>query len=194
MTTETAQLFFSLLTIIAGLGGVAWLGLWIASRRGVGGARELGSTLQPAAVWVAFLVALSSMLGSLYFSEVADFVPCRLCWFQRIAMYPLSVILLVGAVRRDAAVRWYVLPIAAIGAVISGYHALIEWRPELDAGACGLTGPSCTAVWFREFGFITLAVMALVGFLTILLLLFCRFPATLDEPADHVRAREEMSL
>lgn len=133
-----------------------------------------------AATWVAFLVAATATFGSLYFSEVADFTPCRLCWFQRIAMYPLSVILLVGAVRRDAAVRWYAAPLAAIGAAISAYHSLIEWRPSLDSGACEATGPSCTYVWFRELG-LSLANMAFVGFLTILLLLLVRFPATLDD-------------
>ena len=193
MTTETAELFFSLLTLIAGAGALAWAVLWVAARRGSASALQLGTMLGPAAIWVAFLVALTATFGSLYFSEVADFVPCRLCWFQRIAMYPLSVILLVGAIRRDNAVRWYVLPIAAVGAVISGYHYLIEWRPELDTGACGLTGPSCTAVWFREFGFITLALMALTGFLTILTLLFFRFPATLDDGDEDHRVREEIA-
>src|SRR6056297_1372184 len=99
---------------------------------------------------------------------------------QRIAMYPLAPILLVGALRRDPGVRWYVAPIAVIGAIIAGYHTLIEWRPELDTGTCELTGPSCTVFWFREFGFITLATMALVGFLTILTLLFVRVPSRLD--------------
>jgi hypothetical protein len=193
VTTETAELFFSLLTLIAGAGAVIWVVLWIAARRGSASATELGSMLAPAAVWIAFLVALTSMLGSLYFSEVADFVPCRLCWFQRIAMYPLSAILLVGAIRRDDAVRWYVLPIAAIGAVISGYHYLIEWRPDLDTGVCGVSGPSCTAVWFRELGFVTLALMALTGFLTILTLLFFRFPATLDDANEDDLVREEMA-
>lgn len=189
MTTETAQLFFGLLTFVAGAGVVAWIGIWVVARSGHGGAARLGSALGEAAVWLALLVAATCLLGSLYFSEIADFVPCRLCWFQRIAMYPLTAILLVGAIRRDAAVRWYVLPLAVIGAGIAGYHTLIEWRPELDTGACGLTGPSCTAVWFREFGFMSLAVMSLVGFVTILTLLFFRFPATLD-PSEEARSDE----
>ena len=67
-----------------------------------------------------------------------------------------------------------------IGAAIAGWHTLIEWRPALDNGECELTGPSCTYVWFREFGFISLATMALTGFLTILILLFVRFPARLE--------------
>ena len=181
MDTETAQLFFSLLTIVAAVGTIGLVVLWIAAAAGNSGAATLGSAITDAGLWLAFIVAATATLGSLYFSEVADFIPCRLCWFQRIAMYPLSVVLLVGAIRRDAAVRWYAGPIAAIGAVIAGYHTLIEWRPELDTGTCELSGPSCTATWFREFGFISLALMSLVGFLTILALLFVRFAVTMED-------------
>jgi disulfide bond formation protein DsbB len=186
VSTETAQLFFSLLTLTAGLGAIALVMLRVLAGRGHGGAYRVGSAVSDAGVWLAFLVAATSTVGSLYFSEVAEFVPCRLCWFQRIAMYPLAAVLLVGAIRRDAAVRWYAAPLAVIGAGIAGYHMLIEWQPELDTGVCELTGPSCTAFWFREFGFITLATMAFVGFLTILTLLFVRFPARLGEAnGDH---------
>ncbi len=180
MSTESAQLFFALLAIVAGLGSIAYLGLWIVSRLGNARAAEIGSAVADAAPWLAFVVAAAATFGSLYFSEVAHFVPCRLCWFQRIAMYPLSAVLLVGAIRRDPGLRWYVGPIALVGAVIAAYHTLIEWKPELDTGACELFGPSCTDVWFKEFGFLTLATMSLIGFLTILLLMFIRFPATLD--------------
>jgi disulfide bond formation protein DsbB len=128
------------------------------------------TAIDDAALWLAFLVAAGATLGSLYFSEVADYIPCRLCWFQRICMYPLSVILLVAAIRRDRAVRWYVVPLAAIGALISSYHYAIEWRPSLEAGVCGIGPESCTTIWFREFGFVTLPFMALCGFAAILAL------------------------
>jgi disulfide bond formation protein DsbB len=180
VSTETAQLFSGLLTVAAGLLGISVLVLRAAAAAGDERARQVGTAVIDAGVWLAFLVASGSMLGSLYFSEVADFVPCRLCWFQRIAMYPLVPILFVGALRRDPNVRWYAGPIALVGAGIAGYHTLIEWRPALDTGACELTGPSCTFVWFREFGFISLATMALTAFLTILILLFVRFPARLE--------------
>ncbi len=185
MSTENAQLFFSLLTLLAGAGTLAIVGLKVASAAGSDTATRFGATIQDASTWLAFLVAATCTLGSLYFSEIADFVPCRLCWFQRIAMYPLSAVLLVGAIRRDAAVRWYALPLAAIGAGIALYHYLVEWNPDLETGSCSLTGPSCSAFWFREFGFITLAFMSLVGFLTILTLLFVRFPARLDADVPH---------
>ncbi len=191
MDTETAELFFALLTIAAGVGAVSLVGLRIVAAAGHEGARRLGASISDAGVWLAFIVALGSMLGSLYFSEVADFAPCRFCWFQRIAMYPLSLILLVGALRKDRSVRWYAVPLAAIGLAISSWHSLIEWRPALDGGQCELTGPSCTYVWFREFG-LSLANMAWIGFLTILILLLVRFPARLVTPVDAPTSEPEL--
>ena len=81
------------------------------------------------ALWVATVVAAVTMLGSLYLSEIADYPPCKLCWLQRIAMYPLSVICLVAAIARDRRVHRYVLPLTAIGAVISVYHYQLERFP-----------------------------------------------------------------
>ena len=81
-------------------------------------------------------------------------------------MYPSTVILFVAALRNDRAVRWYVAPLAAIGACVSLYHYVIEWRPNLEGGACDF-GPSCSAFYFRQFGFVTLAFMALCGFVAI---------------------------
>ena len=115
-------------------------------------------------------------------------MPCRLCWFQRIAMYPLAVILLVAAIRRDRGVRWYAGPLAAIGAVVSTYHYLVEWHPVLEGGACGV-GPSCSGIWFRELGFVTLAFMALCGFVAILVLVV---PAR--RPGDTVRSRTPLVI
>jgi disulfide bond formation protein DsbB len=181
--TETVQLFVGLLTIAAGVGAVSVLVLRVLAAAGNDGAARIGSTISDSAVWLAWLVAVGATVGSLYFSEVANFNPCRFCWFQRIAMYPLAVILLVGALRKDDNVRWYAVPLAAIGAAISGWHSLIEWRPALDNGECEFQGPSCTFVWFREFG-LSLANMALIGFLTILILLLVRVPARLQTPSD----------
>ena len=189
--TETVQLFVGLLTITAALGAIAVVVLRLLAAAGNDSAARLGSGISDSGVWLAWIVAVGATVGSLYFSEVADFTPCRFCWFQRIAMYPLAVILLVGALRKDPNVRWYAAPLAIIGAVISGWHSLIEWRPSLDNGECEFQGPSCTFVWFREFGF-SLANMALIGFLTILILLLVRFPARLDAAADNSPSEPEM--
>jgi len=84
-------------------------------------------------------------------------------------MYPLAVILLVAALRRDRDVRWYVVPLAVLGGLVWKYHYLVEWRPSLEGGACGV-GPSCADIWFRQLGIVTLAFMALSGFVAILVL------------------------
>jgi len=129
------------------------------------------SVIGPMALWLAALVALVSMSGSLYLSEVAGFEPCALCWYQRIAMYPLVVILGIAAVRRDVDVRRYAAPIAGIGAAISIWHIGVERLPGLPTGSCSLSVP-CDLIWVERFGFVTIPVMALAGFLAILTLLF----------------------
>ena len=137
----------------------------------------LGSSALPGALLVAGLATA----GSLYFSEIAHFEPCKLCWYQRIAMYPLVVVLGVAAWRRDRNVARYVLPVAAIGALISAYHYALEWFPALDTGACSATNP-CTIVWFRALGFASLPYLALSAFLLILSLMWIARSASAEEP------------
>ena len=165
---DAFQLFFTLLALLAVGGSVVVVTARLVQRRS-SVAASLAAAVDDAVLWIAFLVAATATAGSLYFSEVANFVPCQLCWYQRIAMYALAPILLVAAIRRDRSVRWYAGPLAAGGAGISAYHYLIEWRPSLGGGACGI-GVSCADIWFRELGFVTLAFMALCGFLAILVL------------------------
>jgi disulfide bond formation protein DsbB len=132
------------------------------------------------------------MLGSLYFAEVANFVPCQLCWFQRIAMYPLAVILLVGALRRDWGVRWYAVPVAAIGAAISTYHVLLEQFPSLESSNVCSAAVPCNFVWFEELGFVTLPYMALSAFALILVLLTLP-PAAVREDDDDLASQEAVA-
>lgn len=169
MDVTTVELFASLLAVIAIAGSVAYA-VCATFRLDMGGV--VGS-VHRISLALAASVAVVAMVGSLYFSEVADYVPCRLCWFQRICMYPLAGILIVAAIRRERSVRWYALPLTVVGIVISAYHYVIEWKPSLGDGACGV-GPSCTDVWFRRMGFVTLAFMALCGFIAITILLFVR--------------------
>jgi disulfide bond formation protein DsbB len=86
-------------------------------------------------------------------------------------MYPLVVVLGIAAVRRDVEIRRYVGPLAAIGALISIYHIGVERLPGLPTGSCSLEAP-CDLIWVERFGFVTIPVMALAGFLAILTLLF----------------------
>ncbi len=147
--------------------------LALTSQAGAVGAlvsRRIRVELAPYALPLAWAVASTATLGSLYFSEIADFPPCRLCWYQRIAMYPLSLVLGIAAWRRDPAVRRYAAPLAVIGALVAGYHILVERFPSLEASSCDPLNP-CSIIWVERFGYVTIPVMALSGFAFILALL-----------------------
>ena len=122
------------------------------------------------AAWGAAIVALVATLGSLTYSEYFLFEPCRLCWFQRIAMYPLVPIMAIGAWRRDPGLRWYSLPLAAVGAGISIYHYAIQTFPSISGESACVVGASCTAKYVNEFGFVSIPFMAGCGFLLIIAL------------------------
>jgi disulfide bond formation protein DsbB len=172
--TEVAETFFTVLALLANLATVGILGLAVASRFGAGGpaARRswiaLRGQLAEGGLGVAWLVAVTCTVGSLYFSEVANFEPCRLCWFQRAFMYPLVLVLALAVVW--PVLRRVALMMAVIGAGIASYHYLIERVPSLDSGTCDPKVP-CTLVWFERLGFVTLPYMALSGFLLIATLL-----------------------
>ena len=169
MTTSAMQTFSALLGLMALGGAIALIVARIAAIRSAAAASVV-EAVAPSALWLAFVVAATSMLGSLYFSEVAHFAPCKLCWYQRIAMYSLAIILLIAAVKKDRGVIKYAVPLAVIGLVVSTYHYLLEWFPQIETSVCSLDVP-CTAVWFREFGFVSLSLMAGSAFLAIIVLL-----------------------
>ena len=169
MTAEQVQIFTSILAIAALAGSI---GLWLLRlvSRFSKTSGELVRNVGDSALLLAAMVAVGATLGSLYFSEIANYTPCKLCWWQRIAMFPLSIGLSIAAVRKDRNIRLYVLPVAVLGLCVSVYHYIIEWFPTLEKTACDLTAP-CTQVWFRTFGFSSLAFMAGCGFIAIITLL-----------------------
>lgn len=165
-----AAFFFSLLALTALAGAVGVAALLVAARRAPNSqAATVLSELAPAALPLAAVVAATSMVGSLYFSEVLGYPPCTLCWYQRIAMYPLAPILGIAAVRRDPSVRPYAWVLAGSGAVIAIYHYAMQWIPDLESTGCAIDNP-CSAVFVREFGFVSIPLMALCGFLAVIAL------------------------
>ena len=127
--------------------------------------RRVPAWLSDAALPLATAIATVATGGSLLLSEVAGYTPCTLCWYQRIAMYPLVIVLGVAAWRRDQGVWPMALPISVLGGIISMWHIVIERRPELG-GACDPAAP-CAVRWVEEFGFLTLPTMALIGFIAL---------------------------
>ena len=102
------QTLTALLAIVAGVGAVLIVIARLTATR-VPVAARLGRAVIAVRAPLTLAVAAVSVAGSLYFSESAGYVPCRLCWFQRIAMYPIAVVALVALLRRDRASRWYIL-------------------------------------------------------------------------------------
>lgn len=174
---DTMELVTSVLALVAA-GGALLLLLARVLAPHVPLAARAGAAVTAQRQALTLAVAGVSTLGSLYFSEFADYVPCRLCWFQRIAMYPIALIALVALIRRDAGARWYTVPLATIGLAISTYHYLIERGVVADSESCALFGPSCADVWFEQFGFVTLAFMALAGFVAIIVVNTVSFVST----------------
>ncbi|MGK2852441.1 MAG: disulfide oxidoreductase [Candidatus Limnocylindrales bacterium] len=189
MTVATVELFYGLLALVAFALVVALNGLRGLARLndGLRGTWDgVARAIAPNALGMAWFVAVLATAGSLYFSEVANFEPCTLCWYQRIAMYPLVIVLGIAAARRERAGAVYAAVLAAMGALISLYHIVLEWFPALDSGACDPDNP-CTLLWFRVFGFISLPTLALAAFLLILTLTTIR--AAHDEDADTTPRR-----
>jgi disulfide bond formation protein DsbB len=179
VTTDAVTLLLALLTVASWLASAILIAAHLSSRLRPTVAGLLAGQVLP----LALLVAAVSMAGSLYLSEVADFPPCVLCWYQRIAMYPQVLLLGIAWFRRDEGIRHYSLPLAVIGAAISTYHVVLERYPWLeDTGVCDPTNP-CTIRWVERFGFITIPTMALSAFVLLALLMTHLPSAAPDEPA-----------
>jgi len=185
MNTETMQLLSALLALFAAGGTLVLLVARLSAGRWPSAANFV-LAFRPVALPLAFMVAGFAMFASLWFSEAANYNPCKLCWYQRIAMYSLAIVSGVALVKRWQAARRsatgddvfasqreitpYAIVLASLGSVVSTYHYLLEWNPTWESNVCSLDVP-CTTIWFREFGFVTLPFMALCGFVSMIILL-----------------------
>lgn len=169
MTFETMKLFFTLGAIAANAIALVLLAIGIAGR---GREKSPFEFLRGVTLLLAAGVAVAAALGSLYLSEVAHLIPCKLCWYQRIAMYPLAIILPIAAWRKDNGIRLYAAVLASIGLAVAIWHRTLQAFPSLDSGACAAVGPPCTFPYILEFGFVTIPYMALSAFALILVLLW----------------------
>lgn len=120
-------------------------------------------------LFLAWMVAVTATLGSLYFSEIMQYIPCKLCWFQRIFMYPLVIILGIATLKRDLRITAYVLPLSVIGGLFSLFHVIYE-RTDWFHGTVNFCGENpCDFRYINWFGFITIPLLALVAFVLITL-------------------------
>ena len=137
--------------------------------------------------WVmalAWVAATLATVGSLYLSEGAGLAPCEFCWYQRIAMYPLVVVLGVALLRGDWSAWRYGLPLSVAGLIVAGYHIALQLQPALEIKECSTAVP-CTVVYFRVYGFISVPVLAIsvFGLVTAILAILALRERRQDSPA-----------
>jgi disulfide bond formation protein DsbB len=143
-------------------------------------------------LWGAFVVASIATGGSLFFSQIAHFTPCEFCWFQRVLMYPLSILTLFIAGRGDNRAARYLLPLPIVGAGTSIYHMLIERGVIAEPKLCNAQG-GCATNWLagEGFGYMTIPTLALTAFLLLIGFLVlastgkAEVPATLPAHAER---------
>ncbi|KRT66368.1 MAG: disulfide bond formation protein DsbB [Candidatus Dadabacteria bacterium CSP1-2] len=122
-------------------------------------------------VFLCWLIASISTMGSFFFSAIMQFAPCVLCWYQRIFMFPLVIILLVGLFPFDKSVVKYALPLASAGSFFAFYHNLLYYGIIPESVQPCSQGVSCTEVYIDLFGFLTIQMLSLISFSTIVALL-----------------------
>ena len=150
-------------TLLIGIGIIAVLAVLKFSNA------QLRREFRSSAMLLASLVAVGATLGSLYFSEMREFLPCEWCWYQRIAMYPLAVLLPIATFRRDRRIIPYALVLSLAGAGLSIYHYQLQAFPS-QGSSCSLNA-SCTYRWIEVFGFVSIPMLALGSFVLISILL-----------------------
>ncbi|MEN9613983.1 MAG: hypothetical protein RLZZ347_290 [Candidatus Parcubacteria bacterium] len=163
--SEITTTIFSGLVMLSQLAWVVVLGLYLWSDQ----REKIGAFAVKYAVPLAFFVALTATFGSLFYSDVLGYAPCKLCWFQRICMYPQVILLGLAWWKKDKEVGKYSLALSAIGLVLAIYHYYLQLggNPLVPCGVVGYS-VSCSQRFVLEYGYITIPMMALTGFALIL--------------------------
>lgn len=119
---------------------------------------------------LAFLVALISTLGSLFYSDVLGYEPCKLCWFQRIFMYPQAIFLGIALWRKEFSLYFYSIVFSVLGGLLALNHYILQTTGSsiLPCSSVGYS-VSCSKVFVMHLGYITIPFMALVGFVLMIL-------------------------
>lgn len=118
---------------------------------------------------IIFTVSLLGMLGSLYFSEVMKFVPCMLCWYQRIALYPIAFISFIALLKKDFSSWVYMLVLSIVGFLVALYQNMLIWGIIPESLKPCLEGVSCTTKYIEWLGFITIPFLSLIAFVVIII-------------------------
>lgn len=166
ITTAQATNILSLLTIVGQILAVAIVFALLIK------ARKVLKFIAKHALLGVFAVSLSALLGSLFYSDIAGYEPCKLCWYQRVLMYPQALLYGLAILKKDKKIADYGILLSIVGAVIAGYHYLLQigFLPSVSCGVVGYS-VSCSQRFVLQYGYITIPMMALSAFLLIAALL-----------------------
>ncbi len=162
MDVEAVTLFFALLSLLV-VAGIVALAIDAMTSSDLGAIR----LLEPLSLEIGAAIATTSMLGSLYLSEIANFDPCRLCWVQRFFMYPAAFVLIAAVFTKNTALKWIAFALSTMGLGVALYHRYDQFvydpLADHEGGFCDPLNP-CGLPWVETFGFITIPTMAAAGF------------------------------
>ncbi|MCF7872063.1 disulfide bond formation protein B [Candidatus Woesearchaeota archaeon] len=166
MVIETGNIILSTLTLVGNIFIILFLvhALYIKlfSKE-----NKISKFFTKNALKFSLITALMAMLGSLFYSEIANYTPCELCWYQRILMYPLVLILGIALYKKDYKIKNYVIPISIIGSLIALYHYSIQRLSIITS--CSADAVSCTSKYAFHYGYITIPLMAFTAFMMIII-------------------------
>ncbi len=128
-------------------------------------------TFNSTIILLCFLVASVATLGSLFFSEIMNFVPCSMCWYQRIFMYPLVLIFLINLLYPDDKVFKYAMVLVITGLLFSIYHNLLMFDIIPESIVPCVSGVPCSTEYINWFGFVTIPLLSFIAYLTLFILL-----------------------
>ena len=170
LLVPTINQILSILTIVGQIGIIFLIAVFLLYKNKKSVAALL-NFINKNAILIAFIIALASLAGSLFYSEIAGFEPCNLCWYQRIFIYPQVILLGLAFWKKDENIWDYILALSVIGAVIAGYQYLLQLgvAPALPCSAVGYSA-SCSQRFVLQFGYITIPLMAFTAFLLLIIL------------------------
>jgi disulfide bond formation protein DsbB len=167
--------FLAYLTVLADIFAVFLLVVLITPLRKRGWTKKMAVFFGERAILFSFLAALAATGGSLFYSNVAGFAPCLLCWWQRVFLYPQTILLFVAFLKKDQWMRLYSIILSSIGLLISIYNVFVQFGGT-DILNCDVSGVSCQHIYFLEYGYVTIPIMSLTIFALILLFMLSPNP------------------
>jgi disulfide bond formation protein DsbB len=168
--------FVSYLTVLADIFAVFLLVVLITPLRKRGWTKKVAVFIGERAIFLSFLAALAALGGSLFYSEIAGFAPCVLCWWQRVFLYPQAILLFIAFIKKDQLIRLHSIVLSSIGMLISIYNVFLQFGGTAILN-CDVGGVTCQHVYFLKYGYVTIPTMSLTIFALMLLFMLSPNPS-----------------